>query len=184
MKRIIILGTLLLVTSPFAVAGPQRPIDQGTTFLGAQYARLTFSSDRLITSATPSMITLRGGVFVLDYIAVEARYGTGIENESALAPDGELVNTKVQHFGSTYMTAHAPIGSRSSFYIFGGFSEFKARFERPNSTLNKSEFSGSYGAGFQINFSRAAGLNIEYNRFLEKQGHRLYGFSIGTQLYF
>lgn len=184
MKRIMILGVLLLVATPCAMAGPQRPIEQGTTFLGAQYARLTFSSDRLITSASPSMITLRGGVFLLDYIAVEARYGKGVEDDSALAPDGELVDTEVQHFASTYMTAHAPIGNRSSFYIFGGFSEFKARFERPGATLNKSEFSGSYGGGFQINFSRAAGLNLEYNRFLEKSGHRLYGFSIGTQLYF
>ncbi|MFO7787005.1 MAG: porin family protein [Halospina sp.] len=184
MKRIVVLSLLLLAIHPLAMAGPQRPVTQGTTYLGAQYSRLTFSSDRLVTSATPSMVMLRGGAFLLDNIAIEARYGTGVESDQAMARDGELVRASVQHFGSTYVTGHVPLGGRSSFYIFGGFSEFKARFERPDRQLNETEFSGSYGAGYQINLSRQVGLNLEYNRFMEKSGHRLNGFSVGAQLYF
>lgn len=184
MKRILALGLLILTVHPLAMAGPQRPVSQGTTYLGAQYSRLTFSSDRLITSATPSMVMLRGGVFLLDNIAIEARYGTGVESDQATAKDDSLVRARVQHFASTYATGHIPLGTRSSFYVFGGFSEFKARFERPGRQLSETEFSGSYGAGYQINFSRQAGLNLEYNRFLEKNGHRLNGFTLGMQFYF
>ncbi|XOZ33572.1 porin family protein [Halomonadaceae bacterium KBTZ08] len=184
MKRTLALGLMLAIAHPLAMAGPQRPVTQGTTYLGAQYSRLTFSSDQLVTSATPSMVMVRGGAFLLNNIALEGRYGTGIESDKAMAKDSNVVQAEVSHFGSVYLTGHVPLGHRSSFYIFGGFSEFKARFERPGRQLNKTEFSGSYGAGYQINLSRKMGLNLEYNRFMEKSGHRLNGFTLGTQLYF
>lgn len=161
-----------------------RPIEEGFRYLGLQQSNVSFRSDRTRGTTTPQILSVRAGYFLFDYVSAELRYGTGIKNDRVSAQDGTRIGVSVDRFAAGYLLGHIPLATNSSFYVFGGISHFQGTFARPESELTDSEEGGSFGAGYQINFGRTFGLNLEYARYFDQGGNRLTGYTVGAHAFF
>jgi len=161
-----------------------RPIHEGTPYLGIQHSSLSLTADRTISSASPDMVDLRAGYFLFDYMALEARYGTGVKNDRLVRADQGRTKVSVDRYAGAYGAFHFPFATTSSVYLFGGLSHFEAEFEREDETFEDSDEGLSWGFGYQINTGDQFGLNLEYSRFLDESGYRVVGYTVGAQVYF
>lgn len=66
----------------WSTAGMAALLDAGNSYVGVQYTAVTYSPDGSLDDFEPTAIVGRIGMFVSDYFSVEARFGTGISDDS------------------------------------------------------------------------------------------------------
>ncbi|GGF63481.1 porin family protein [Alteromonas lipolytica] len=115
----------------------------------------------------------RVGTQLTDYVALEARLGTGVSDDSLYGVELEL----------NYMYGlYAKAGFENNGfypYVVLGYTKGELEASYGGYHENASDSDLSYGAGIDYAFTDRVSGNIEYMSYLDKDGYELNGFSAG-----
>ncbi len=182
---IILACSLLLFNQP-TIAQPY-----GDYYAGAQYAKGDYNEEGISASFEPSMIVGRFGKFFNPYVAVEARLGMGLDDDTQFIPelgvngvDGTL---ELNSLIGVYLAGHLNLTASSSLYAIVGSSRVEAKASVPafpavNSTEADSDL--SYGVGVNIGILNNVALNIEYMQYLDADHFDLSAIAVGALVRF
>ena len=168
MKKTLI-ALAIAITSPIALAGG---------YVGGNYSTLDYSEDGLGKDLSIGAVSAVGGYQLNDYVAVEARVGVGVSDDSYLGATLELDN----YYGA-YLKFGAPIGN---FYPYAmvGMTEGEVTASVTGFSLSQSESDVSYAAGIGYYINENINLHLEYARFLDKDAISIEGFTLGINYHF
>ncbi|MDA3869240.1 MAG: porin family protein [Gammaproteobacteria bacterium] len=175
--------SLLLFTLP-TIAQPY-----GNYYAGAQYAQSDYNEEGISANFEPAMVVGRFGKSFNPHVAVEARLGLGLDEESQfipeLGPAGIDRTLALNSLIGIYLTGHLNLTESSSVYAITGTSRAEASamaFPAASSTVAEGDF--SYGVGANIGILNNIALNIEYMQYLDANHFDLSAIAVGVLVRF
>ncbi len=176
----------------FLSAGPTFAFDTGNTYVGAQYAMLTYSESDFPDYDLTALV-IRGGYFFNKYFSIEGRLGFGIGDDSKTVFDPTLgtfdLKLELDNMFGVYGVGHIPVSERVDLYGLIGLTNGESTasatipgFGSVSVSDDESDLSLGVGADFLVtkNFS----LNIEYTSYLSKSDFDADAISLGANYYF
>lgn len=160
----------------------------GDYYAGAQYAQGDYNDDRVSANFEPSMVVGRFGKLFNPYVAVEARLGLGLDEDTQFIPElGEDGKLELNALIGIYLTGHLNLTASSSLYAIVGSSRIEAEASAPafpaaSSTETESDL--SYGVGANIGILNNVALNIEYMQYLDEDHFDLSAAAVGVLVRF
>ena len=155
------------------------PYSEGTGYFGAGLSQLTFKPDGSSDDVSPSAVIGRLGYFVADQVAVEARVGFGLSDDSIGDVDVELDRL----FG-VYGVGHLPIDEKWSIYGLIGYTDAEATASAGGFSATDSDSGFTLGLGAEFFITPEFGLNLEYTRYLDESGYELSSLALGGKYNF
>lgn len=168
-----LLSSLLL--APCAFAGGS---DTGF-YVGGGYTGATIDSNDVNKDADVGVLFGRGGYQINQNIAVEARLGTGVEDDRI---DG--VKIEADDFYGAYVKAGLPTSSGLYPYVLLGMTHAKIKLSGPGGHASDSSSDLSYGLGVDYWFNKQISAGLEYAKFYDKDGVDIDGFTFGMNYKF
>ena len=162
----------------FSGAAAADPTSAGTTYIGGQYAAVTYSEDN-VPDAEPSAIVGRAGTFISDNLSIEGRFGFGLEDDT-VSLAGVDVDVEIDNFIGGYITGHLPLADQASLYGVLGFTSAKGKFSAGGGSISERDSGISWGAGFNFYATEQLGLNLEYMQYLDESGYDLSAIAFGA----
>lgn len=115
-------------------------------------------------------------------LSIEGLVGSGLES-SSVKVDGINVNgatTKINNFYGLYLKPKSKVTDRTEFFARIGASKAKGTATVAGlGSASESETSFSYGAGFSYTFSPNTSWNLDYMSYINKDGFKANGFTLG-----
>ena len=179
MKKLIAVTLLSSAAAMTTVAASAN--SAGSGYVGVLASHYTFDVSGVSEDLNPTGLTLRGGYFLTDYIAVEGRLGTGV-NDDSIGNSG--VDLELDHLFGVYAVGHIPVNEVFSFYGLLGFSYAEATVSSRWASASDDDDGFSYGAGVQVNFTPQISGQLEYVSYLSKSDYDLNAASIGLSYNF
>ena len=161
------LATALITAITFASGSAYAEKISGNRYVGASFGFLMIDPDDG-QDADLSTISGRIGGFINDYVAAEARAGTGIAGDTI-----EGVDVDLTYLFGAYARIGAPINNQFFPYVLVGYSRAEIDWGGKD-----SETDTSYGAGLDFQVVNMI-LNVEYANWIDKDGVTLDGISVG-----
>lgn len=194
MTKTLIAGLLLGSGATAYAADPYDPYatesygderDGAMGYIGLNYSQYELDVDATNNTLKPTGATLRVGADFNDMFGLEARIGTGIEDDNRSSGLGS-VEFELDHIYGGYLKLSVPVFEMLRPYAIGGYSEVRGRTSvRSGGTLiardTDSVDGGSYGIGVDASLAGALGLNVEYMRYLDKDDYELNAISVGIR---
>lgn len=184
MSRFIIAA--LAATSLGAAGTVARAAEPGQPgfYVGGVLTRTNYKESGF-PSASPTALALQAGWAYNEYLAVEARLGTGIASDS-LGFQGVDVDLKVDYYYSALLRATLPLRPDFNVYAVGGATEGKLKARALGVTSSDSDSAASFGAGLEYRFGpdTAMAVDLEYARLLSGDDYDLDGLSVGLRYRF
>lgn len=177
----ILLTSILLLTSRAGAAA-----SEGDAYVGVQYGVAAYDEDGISEEFNPTAAIVRLGRYFTPNIAIEARLGTGVSDDTRFLPElgsGYDATVEVDRVFGLYATAHANLTDSLSLYGVLGASKVKATATLPAFPGLKSEednSSVSYGVGADVDISSNLTLNLEAIRYLDKSEFNLDTLAVGV----
>ena len=168
MKNKMLVITLALFYSSISFAA-----SEGDSYGGFQYGLVTYSENGF-PDAEPTALVGRYGTFVNDNVAVEGRFGFGLQDDTVFGIDVE-----VDTFFGIYGVFHASSNSDTSFYGVLGFTKGELTFSVPGFSISEDDSGLSYGFGVDIN-----SFNIEYMLYMDETDFDVSAISFGYKSIF
>lgn len=174
--------SLLLFNHP-VIAQPY-----GDYYAGAQYAKGDYDEEGISANFEPSMVVGRFGKLFNPHVAVEARLGMGLDEDTQFIPelgiDGKL---ELNSLIGIYLSGHLNLTASSSLYAIVGSSRVEAEASAPalptaGSTETESDL--SYGVGANIGIFNNIALNIEYMQYFDADYFDLSTIAVGVLVRF
>ena len=159
---------LLVITFAFFYSSISLAASEGDTYGGLQYGLVTYSEDGF-PDAEPTALVGRYGKFVKDNVAVEGRFGIGLQDDTVLGIDVE-----VDTFFGVYGVFHVSSNSDTSLYGVLGFTKGEVTASVPGFSFSQDDSGLSYGFGVDIN-----SFNIEYMLYLDETDYDVSAISFG-----
>ena len=179
--KVMIRGVLVLSCSMLAAQGAYAAGPYiGGNYSQIQYDNEEFDSDTLKIDAA----TVNAGFEFTDFLALEARGGVGVDEDSQ-----GIVDFEMDHLYGGYLKLGAPIGENLRPYIIGGYTKVKGKVSA-NGDIAGVNYSYSdtetfedetYGAGLDFNFTDTFGANLEYMRYVDTDEEEISGISVGLR---
>ena len=164
-------GIVFLMGSPAYAAG------QGSSYVGAQYALVTYDEEGF-DDVEPTALVGRLGHFVNDNVAIEGRIGLGLQDDEVEVDLGFLgtvdVEVEVENLFGIYAAIHSSSSSDTSFYGIFGFTQGELEASALGIDVSEDESGFSYGFGLNINK-----FNIEYMSYLDEDDFEVTAISLG-----
>lgn len=182
----ITLACSLLMFNHLAIAQPY-----GDYYAGAQYAQGDYNEKGLSANFEPSMVVGRFGKFFNPHVAVEARLGMGLDEDTQFIPEQGLAGIdgtlELNSLIGIFLTGHLNLTDSSSVYAIVGTSRAEAEASAPafpadSSTDTESDL--SYGAGANIGILNNIALNIEYMQYFDADYFDLSTVAVGVLVRF
>lgn len=178
MKKIL---TTVACTSALFAALPQAALAESTH--GKRYAAVdvgfyTVEADESDWEADITHLTGRVGGYVNDNLALEARLGTGVTDDTVDDTDVSL-----RYLVGANLRAGAKVGNQLFPYVMLGFTRADFKTESNGDSDSNAETDTSYGAGLDIDLSGMT-LTMEYANLIDKNDVTYSGFSIGLKTTF
>lgn len=147
----------------------------GHRYAGANVGFMDIGADGSNKDAGINHIEARMGGYVNDYLAAEARLGTGITDDTV---DG--VDFSLRYLVGAYVRAGYPITEQVFPYVALGFSrvDVKAENSSGGNSTNNAETDASYGVGIDAVIAKLS-LTAEYMNYVDKDGWSYSGFAVG-----
>lgn len=154
-------------------------------YIGLNYSQYELDFDATSNTLKPTGVTLRAGVELNDMFGLEARVGTGIEDDTRSSGLGS-VEFELDRIYGGYAKLSVPVLEMLRPYAIGGYSNVRGRtsvrsggvlLARDTDTVD----GGSYGVGVDASLAGALGLNVEYMRYLDKDNYELNAISVGIR---
>lgn len=177
MTRGVLMLSCSLLAAPGAwAAGP---------YIGGNYSQIQYDNEEFDTDTLKiDAATVNAGFEFSDFIALEARGGVGLDEDSQGIADFEL-----DHLYGGYLKLGAPISDTVRPYVIGGYTKAKgtvsADGEVAGVTYSFSDSENfedeSYGAGLDLNITDTLGANLEYMRYIDTDEEEISGISVGLR---
>ena len=177
MTRGVLMLSCSLLAAPGAwAAGP---------YIGGNYSQIQYDNEEFDTDTLKiDAATVNAGFEFSDYIALEARGGVGLDEDSQGIADFEL-----DHLYGGYLKLGAPISDTVRPYVIGGYTKAKgtvsADGEVAGVTYSFSDSENfeyeSIGAGLDLNITDTLGANLEYMRYIDTDEEEISGISVGLR---
>ena len=130
----------------------------GETYGGVQYSIVEIDLDG-IGDVEPTALVGKLGVFVNDNIALEGRFGIGLQDDDIFG-----IDVDVERIIGFYGVFHANTGGDATVYGVLGFTEAEAELSIPGDSVTEDESDVSYGFGVNI-----GSINIEYMIYIDDE---------------
>ena len=189
MKNKIVLIVLASTLLFFARAGMTELDNEN--YIGIQYGIGQYSEDGISQEFNPTVLIGRIGHYFHPSISVEARMGSGLEDDTQFLPEfgasGLDVALELDSMFGVYGVGHLNLTGSFSVYGVLGVSKVKGTASVPSSPgLKSSEdnSSVSYGVGANFDIGSNLGLNVEYMRYLDKSEFDLDVIGLGVEFSF
>lgn len=175
MFRTILASLLCLVATAGAHA-------QEGLYGGVFLSRITYAEDGL-DDANPTVIGVKIGTSINKNLAVEARLGAGLSDDSVDVL-GVPVNVKVNNFISVYGKGILPLSDQASLYGLLGYTRGKLKAEFLGGSNSESDSDVSYGVGGDFAITPTTSLNIEWARLFKGDDYKVDGLTFGVSFKF
>jgi outer membrane immunogenic protein len=167
MKKILFTIILAVVySSPLFAAG------EGSKYVGLQYGLFTYDEDG-IDEAEPTALVARIGAFVNDNVAIEGRFGFGLQDDTVNVFNTD-VDVEIDNLFGVYGVFHATSNSDASVYGVLGFSKGELSASVGDDSISEDDSGFSYGFGVNIQ-----SFNVEYMRYLDEDTYKVSAISFG-----
>jgi len=175
------LATAIAAASFALVSSSAFANSAGTGYVGGLLSHYSYDESGVSETLNPTGITVRGGYFLVDNFALEARLGTGLSDDSV---NGLPVDLELDQLFGVYAVGHLPVNNAFSFYGILGFSYAEATVSAPGVSVTADDDGFSFGAGVQVNFTPQVSGQLEYVSYLNKSDYDLNAASIGLSYNF
>ncbi|MZR61333.1 porin family protein [Alcanivorax sp. DP30] len=154
-------------------------------YVGGSYSQIQYDNEEFDTDTLKiDAATVNAGFEVTDFLALEARGGVGLNEDSQGIADFEL-----DHLYGGYVKLGAPISDTVRPYVIGGYTKAKgtvsADGEVAGVTYSFSDSENfedeSWGAGLDMNITDTLGANLEYMRYIDTDEEEISGISVGLR---
>ncbi len=123
------------------------------------------------------------GKWLNDWLAVEARAGFGVRDDSARVFDVKA-DLELTHLVGAYVKAGIPNETMIFPYAVAGYSHLKAKVSVGSFSESDSGSDFSYGLGVDFRVTESAAVNLEYMRYYSKSGVDVDGITLGVNFRF
>ena len=166
MKKLTLVLLLLVTSSAYAH-------ETSDTYVGVQFGQAEVEVDG-IDDIEPTYGLVRLGIFLTPTLALDARYGDGIDDDTVMG-----VEYSIDRIAGLYALYHLELGSSVSVYGLLGYSEVDVKAEVSGGSFSEDKDDISYGIGLDI-----GNINIEYTRVLDGSDYEVNAASIGYTYHF
>lgn len=164
---------------------------QGTTYYGAQISQFDYEETidvgvaRGTASAKPPVFVARIGHFLSDYVAIEGRLGTSLNDDSIEFADIDTgAKLEVDHIAGVYGVGHLPLGQSASLFAVLGYTNIEGTFSAEGESWTNDDSGISYGGGIQTLFTPNVSASVEYMSYLNKSDYDVKAISVGANYHF
>lgn len=157
------------------------PMTQADAYLGGNYLYVDYAEEDIDLDL--GALYLRGGYQFSDWAAVEARVGAGIQDDSMFYM-GVPVDAELKNLYGAYFVAGIPNESMFYPYAVAGYTRAELEASVYGYSESGAESSFSYGIGTDIRFTETFAGNIEFMRYMDKDGFEMDGLSAGIKFLF
>lgn len=147
--------------------------ESGDTYIGVQFGQSTAEIGG-IDDIENTYGLVRFGGYVTSNIAIDFRYGDGIDDDTLMG-----VDFSIDRIFGLYALYHLPLSSSVSIYGLLGYTEADWKAEANGGLLLEEEDDISYGIGLDLGF-----INIEYVQVLDDSDFEVEVVSIGYTYHF
>lgn len=185
---------LVAAIAALTVLGAGQATAEVTSYVGVAYTGFQYEEDLAGLPLNQSSVefdvsafTLKGGFQLNDYLALEARVGFGISDDSETLTGSTSVKSglELNNYLGAYIKAGLPLGEVFYPYVMAGVTRFD--FEASATNLNNgfsargddSDNDVSFGVGADIRLGEHHTVNAEYANFYDKDSVEIDGFSLG-----
>ena len=181
-KKIVALSILPL----FAVAPYVSAAQAGSSYAGVGYGVVTYEENDY-PDLNPTVLVGRFGHYVADNVAIEARLGFGMSDDSTTVT-GVNVSLDIDHVYGIYAVGHLPVGKKASLYALVGYTHAQATATASvggtSVSLSDSDSDVSYGIGAEYAFAKNVTAGIEYTSYIDKDTFSVSAAGVGISLGF
>ncbi len=156
---------------------------QTDSFFGGSFTALDYSGDALDQGATLGAAHARVGATWSKSVSFELRLGTGL-GEQSIGYESETYDVKLNRYYGAYFRFGCPVFHNFYPYLLLGQSKGELQFSGTSGRINVDDTGTSLGLGLDWRFHKSLSLNIEYTQFLEEDGTKLVGPSLGLVHHF
>jgi opacity protein-like surface antigen len=177
MKKMKVLAALVVAT---AVSVPVLAADEIFTspYAGAQINFQTISADDGGDDVNPMALTLLGGAFVHQYVALEARLGFGIVDDTTEGVD--IINT----YNASLLARGVYTVENFSPYVALGFSTAKVTAEWDGGDDDETNSGLSFGLGVDYKFMDNYAANLEWISLVNGDDFDVSSINLGVKYLF
>ncbi len=165
-----------------ALTTPALAFDQGDTYLGGGFSRITYDQDGL-GDASPSAIIGRLGYFITDQIAIEGRAGLGVGDDNVTV-SGVDVNIEVEQVAGAYALGHLPVADVFSLYGLVGFTYGELSASALGVSLDDDDTDFSYGIGGELRVAQNVSAYAEWAKYFDESSYDVTGITVGANYRF
>lgn len=176
----IIFRTSIVAASLFAGFAAQA--QQTNPYFGASLTQVEYKESGFPT-ASPLGVTLKLGTQVSPYLAVEARLGTGVQNDTIVSA-GVPVEVKLKNYYGGYVKGIAPLSDVFQAYGLLGYTRGKIEARSGAASATSSDGDISYGLGGEWFITKKLSLNLEWARLFKGDTYKVNGISLGVTSHF
>ena len=180
--------SLLLATTLMFVSGTGLADSASKHYVGIQYGVAGYDEEGISEVFKPTAVMLRLGHAFNSNFSVEARLGTGLDDETQFVPElgvsGIDATLELDTIAAIYAVGRTSLTESLSVYGLLGASRVEATATVsgfPAATNSSSETSFSYGVGVEVGISSSLGLNLEYTQYLDKSDADLGIIAVGLK---
>jgi opacity protein-like surface antigen len=180
MKKCVLAAAMLATSVSAGVSATEN------NYFGANFIYGIYSEDGF-PDLNPKALSLKLGHNISEHIAGELRAGTGVASDSAaiLIPGYYTVNAElsIKNIFGAYVKAKTN-NEKANVYGIAGVTRATIEANVSGFTESDSDSDLSLGLGADIDISKKSFFNLEYMRYIDKDGGSLSGFSLGLGMKF
>lgn len=174
-------NTLALLLSA-CMAVPAVAATSGTQpgfYVGGGYTFATLDLDGAPSNADVGALFVRGGYQINEYIALEARLGEGVGDDTVSG-----VKLEIDNIYGGYVKVGLPTEVGLYPYALLGYTHAKLKASIPGESITSSDSDVSYGIGADYWFNKQLSAGLEYANFYDKDGDKITGLTLGVNYKF
>ena len=180
MKKMLIAAAAVVLSAQAAVSHAA-PVESGF-YVGGGYNFVTYSESGA-PDADLGALFIRGGYQLNDYIALEARLGTGVQDDD-VSLYGYRVNVELENYYGAYFKAGIPTEIGLYPYVLLGVTHAEVKASLGGYSISDDGSDVSYGVGVDYLFNQQVSVGLEYANFYDKDGVEITGFTLGLNYKF
>lgn len=163
---------VLALVTPAANAG---------MYAGANFSIVEYEESGL-DSVEPTALVLRLGNEFTPNLALEARLGIGLSDDSVNV-FGTTVDVEVDQFVGVYGRAIAPLGAVSLYGLIG-YTDGELTASANGVSISADDSDLSYGVGADFVLNKTSAVNVEWARLLSTSDYDVTALSVGYRYNF
>jgi opacity protein-like surface antigen len=148
-------------------------------YVGGGYSALTLDSNDVSSNADVDSLFIRGGFQINEYLAAEARVGSGIQDDRING-----IKVELEDIYGVYLKAGLPTTVGLYPYALIGATHAKIKFSAAGLHDSTSDSDISYGVGVDYAFNQQISAGLEWANLYDQDGDKISGVTLGVNYKF